>query len=57
MALTKDSARMVHALRNLGAMLAATVLVFSISGGAAAELIYSFDTTPGKLPKTVVPVH
>jgi aminopeptidase N len=57
MALTKDSARMAHALRNLGAMLAATVLVFSISGGAAAEPIYSFDTTPGKLPKTVVPVH
>jgi aminopeptidase N len=57
MALTKDSAWMAHALRNLGAMLAATVLVFSISGGAAAEPIYSFDTTPGKLPKTVVPVH
>jgi aminopeptidase N len=57
MALTKDSARMARASRNLGAMLSATVLVFLISGGAAAEPIYSFDTTPGKLPKSVVPVH
>ncbi len=27
------------------------------ASGAAAEPGYSFDTTPGKLPKTVVPLH
>ena len=38
--------------------LAATlVLLLSISGPAAAEPVFSFDTTPGKLPKSVVPVH
>ena len=47
---------MAFAIRNLAAMLAATaVLVLSISGGAATEAAYSFDATPGKLPKTVVP--
>jgi aminopeptidase N len=57
MPLTKDSAWMARAARNLGAVLAATLLVFSMSGGAAAEPAYSFDTAPGKLPKTVIPVH
>jgi aminopeptidase N len=38
-------------------MLVATVLAFSVSGGAAAEPVYSFDATPGKLPKSVIPVH
>ena len=56
MPLTTDSARMPRAARNLGAMLAA-VLTLSISAGAKAEPAYSFDTTPGKLPKTVIPVH
>jgi len=28
-----------------------------MSGAALAERIFSFDTTPGKLPKNVVPVH
>jgi aminopeptidase N len=38
---------------------AAMMLAFIIiaAGGAAAESRYSFDTTPGRLPKTVVPTH
>ena len=28
-----------------------------MSGAAWAEQVFSFDTTPGKLPKNVVPVH
>ena len=39
--------------RYVGAMLA---LMFLISGAACAEPVFSFDTTPGKLPKTVVPI-
>jgi aminopeptidase N len=37
----------------------ATWLVVAIVslGAAAAEPLYSFDATPGKLPKTVVPIH
>ena len=43
---------------NLAATLAVTAaLVLSMSGDVAAEPTYSFDSTPGKLPKTVVPVH
>ena len=46
------------AVRNLAAALTAiVVLALSMSGSAAAEPGFSFDTTPGKLPKTVVPVH
>src|SRR5450631_2858928 len=41
-------------LRNVVASLA---LLLSISGTAAAEPVFSFDTTPGKLPKSVVPIH
>ncbi len=33
------------------------MLLASISGSAFAESNYSFDSTPGKLPKTVIPVH
>ena len=33
------------------------MLTLAISGGALAESSYSFDSTPGKLPKTVIPVH
>jgi len=29
----------------------------SASGGAWAEPLYSFDTTPSKLPKSVIPSH
>lgn len=35
----------------------AFVLLLSLSGFAAAEPVFSFDTTPGKLPKTVVPLR
>src|SRR6266850_1474174 len=52
---TKDSLGMA---RDLAAMLAATiVLVLSLSGIAVAEPGYSFDSTPGKLPKAVIPLH
>ena len=39
--------------------IAALVLAFALmsAGRTAAEPGYSFDTTPGKLPKTVVPLH
>jgi aminopeptidase N len=58
MALTRDSAGRAPALHNLAVALAATaVLICSISGGAAAEATYAFDATPGKLPKTVVPLN
>jgi aminopeptidase N len=33
------------------------VLLLSIPVTALAEPVFSFDTTPGKLPKSVVPVH
>jgi aminopeptidase N len=49
---------MTLAVRNLAAVLAATiVLVLSMSGSAVAEPGFSFDATPGKLPKTVISVH
>jgi aminopeptidase N len=57
-AFTKDAAGMTLAVRNLAAALTAiVVLALSMSGSAAAEPGFSFDTTPGKLPKTIVPVH
>jgi aminopeptidase N len=43
--------------RNCAAMAAAVMLALPISGGAVAEPSYSFDAAPGKLPKTVVPIH
>src|SRR3954453_4850400 len=48
---------MTFTVRNLAAVPAAIVLALSISGSAAAEPGFSFDATPGKLPKTVVPIH
>jgi aminopeptidase N len=49
---------MTRALHSLAAGLAVTfVLAGSMSRLAAAESTYSFDTTPGKLPKAVIPVH
>lgn len=35
----------------------ACALLFSISGIACAEPVFSFESTPGKLPKAVVPIH
>src|ERR1700675_1151644 len=57
MAWSWNSAAMALARRHLGAVAAIIALTFAISGIAAAEPSYSFDTTPGKLPKTVIPVH
>ena len=31
-------------------------LMFVVSGAVRAEPVFSFDATPGKLPKTVVPI-
>ena len=39
--------------RYFSAMLA---VVLVVSGTAHAEHFFSFDATPGKLPKTVVPI-
>ena len=44
----------VLTMRRLAATLA---LMLSMSGAAFAEQVFSFDTTPGKLPKNVIPVH
>ena len=45
-------------LRNLAAVLiAAFASMLLASGTALAEPGFSFDTAPGKLPKTVIPVH
>lgn len=40
--------------RYVGAMLA---VVLVVSGAARAEPIFSFDATPGKLPKSVIPIN
>jgi aminopeptidase N len=45
---------MIVTVRNLAAVLAAIV---AMCGSAVAEPGFSFDATPGKLPKTVIPVH
>lgn len=37
--------------------LATLALMLAMSGAAAAEQPFSFDATPGRLPKNVVPVH
>ena len=40
------------------ALIALALLALALlATGAAAESRYSFETTPGKLPKTVVPTH
>jgi len=38
-------------------LVAATLALALMAAGATAEPRYSFDTTPGRLPKTVVPTH
>ena len=57
-AVFSSRAGVASTLRHLAAALAATVvLAFSLAGGAVAESPFSFDTTPGRLPKTVVPLR
>ena len=57
-AFKRQSVGMARVVRELAAVLAASVvLMMSVSGSAVAEPGYAFDTTPGKLPKTVVPLH
>ena len=57
MAWSGNLTAMALAIRDLAATAAIIALSFAISGIAAAEPSYSFDTTPGKLSKTVIPVH
>src|SRR3981189_372762 len=57
-AFTQASPGRAGAVRALAAMLAATIVIdLALSGIAVAEPGYSFDTTPGKLPKAVIPLH
>src|ERR1700681_2823099 len=54
----EDSPGMARTVRRLAAALATTVvLALLLSGIAVAEPDYSFDSTPGKLPKAVIPLH
>jgi aminopeptidase N len=48
---------MTLAVRNLAALVSTVVLTVSMSGAALAEPSFSFDATPGKLPKAVTPVR
>jgi aminopeptidase N len=48
---------MTLTVRNLAAVSAAIIVAVSLSVSALAEPGFSFDATPGKLPKTVVPTH
>src|SRR4051794_4807842 len=48
---------MTFTVRNFAAVPVAILLALSMSGSAAAEPGFSFDATPGKLPKAVVPIH
>src|SRR4051812_9256191 len=48
---------MTLTVRNIAAVLAATAVFLSMSGNVIAEPGFSFDATPGKLPKAVVPIH
>ena len=57
MAWSGNLTAMALAIRDLAATAAIIALSFAISGIAAAEPSYSFDTSPGKLSKTVIPVH
>ena len=40
--------------RYCGAMI---VMMIVVTGAVRAEPVFSFDATPGKLPKTVVPIN
>jgi aminopeptidase N len=49
---------MAYALDRARTVIASTLAVLLIAAaGARAEPAFSFDATPGKLPKTVVPTH
>jgi aminopeptidase N len=52
------SSLVLRAIR-IGALpvLAAFIVVLMAGGGARAESVYSFATTPGRLPKNVMPTH
>ncbi len=52
--LSRDIRRLCSLCARIAAALAIALLA---AGGAAAEPAYSFDAAPGKLPKTVVPLH
>jgi aminopeptidase N len=57
MALKKDAVGMVRAVSNVAAMaIVAIALAWPLARTAVAEPAYSFETTPGKLPKTVIPL-
>jgi aminopeptidase N len=45
------------ASRVAAALAATLMLMLTIASSAFAESGYSFDATPGKLPKSVIPVH
>jgi aminopeptidase N len=51
--------RQLHRTSERLVLVVATTLVIALVAvnGAAAEPAFSFDATPGKLPKTVVPIH
>jgi aminopeptidase N len=51
--------RQLHWTSDRLALVVATMLVIALTAvsGAVAEPAFSFDATPGKLPKTVVPIH
>src|SRR6266566_5048839 len=60
----RKSIRILTHARSVGGIapafewLAATaILLLALSGAALAEPTFSFETTPGKLPKTVIPLH
>jgi len=44
-------------LSALHGLAATAALLLSLSGAALAETSFAFDAAPGKLPKTVIPVH
>ncbi len=53
----KNAAGKPRAVQDLATMVvAAAILILPMTGAASAEPPYSFQTSPGKLPKTVVPL-
>jgi len=53
----KNAAGKTRAMQDLATIAVAAVVLILPMSGAAAEPVYSFATTPGKLPKTVVPLN